>query len=75
MIKDLLKDLTAPHVCCFCGEPIAKDADPEALELAVRNLWSHGKDVPVQALFAHSKCAASRVHSSIPFVPDALIRH
>lgn len=73
MIKELLKDLTAPHVCCFCGEPIAKEADPEALELAVRNLWSH-EDDPVQALFAHSGCAASHLHSSVPFLPGALMR-
>jgi hypothetical protein len=74
VIKDLAKDLIAPHVCCFCGEPIAKKADPEALELAVRHLWSTEKDDPGQALFAHSNCAASRLHSSIPFMPGALIR-
>jgi len=74
VIKDLLTDLTARHVCCFCGELIAKKADPEALEFAVRNLWSHRKDDPAQALFAHSNCAASRMHDSIPFLPGALTR-
>lgn len=74
MIKDLIRDLTAPLVCCFCGEPISKRDDGEALELAVRNLWSKGHDDPVQALFAHSACAASRLHESIPFLPAALLR-
>jgi hypothetical protein len=71
---DLMRDLTAPHVCCFCGEAISKKDDQEAVELAVRNLWSKGHDDPVQALFAPSECATSRLHQSVPFLPAALLR-
>lgn len=73
-MPDLIRHLSAPHVCCFCGDPISKTNDHEALELAARNLWSNGPDDPVQALFAHSECAASRVHQSVPFLPAALLR-
>jgi hypothetical protein len=71
MLGGLLDNLTPPHVCCFCGQSIAR-SDGAAVQIAVSNLWAKSADAPVQALFAHAACAETQLHDSVSFDGEAL---
>lgn len=51
-------------VCCFCGEP---ELSYEALTLRASALEMGDE---AQVLFAHKKCFAQSLHSSVPLHPD-----
>jgi hypothetical protein len=56
------------YQCCYCDQGIAK-ADRAAVRLAVSGLWASA-DGAAQEMFAHSRCAADRLGSSLsPSVP------
>ncbi|OGN42900.1 MAG: hypothetical protein A2623_08995 [Caulobacterales bacterium RIFCSPHIGHO2_01_FULL_70_19] len=57
------------RACCFCGEAVTR-ADPDAVEVALRNLWG-GQSV--QGLQAHSACIV-RVFPDFAMVDPPCLR-
>jgi hypothetical protein len=52
------------YVCCFCGQPLSGE-DAVQLTASTKALGEEQ-----QSLFAHKKCLARVVHSSVPLHPD-----
>lgn len=64
--------------CWFCGEGIDRD-DNSALLVSVGNLWhwaegNRGKCDPFQNLYAHSRCAKSRMTGATMSLDPAELR-
>jgi hypothetical protein len=53
-----------PVVCCVCGQTVSGS---KPLEICV-NL----PDGATQQLWAHGKCFAGALHSSVPFLPEEI---
>lgn len=58
------KDNNLEYICCFCGQSLPS-AQAVQLSASTKELGEEQ-----QTFFAHKKCLAESLHSSVPLHPD-----